>query len=462
MKQFMEKYMNRNIFREYDIRGIVSLDLTDDVVYDLGRAFGTFLLKNNSINMSVSGDIRHTTMNLKKHFINGVLSMGIDVYDMGVLPTPANYFSLFTTEIENSVQITGSHNPSEYNGFKFSYNKKPFYGKSIQILRNIIEKKMYSEKSIRGSLYKTHVLNNYMNYLIDNFQFNKKLTVSVDCGNASACLVAPYIYDKLNLKVHKIYCDVNPDFPNHHPDPTVDSNLNDLIDNVIVNNSDLGIAFDGDADRIVVVDNKGKIIRSDILLSLFVPYVINEGDTVVYDVKCSNSLKETILKFRGVPIMCATGHSIVKNKIYENNSKLGGEMSGHIFFSDKFFGFDDALYVSLRLLDILSSSNIKLSDMVNSIPVYSSTPEIRLDCKDDDEKNTIVGKIKKYFIENYECETIDGVRVIFENGWALIRSSNTQPAIVLRLEANNELFLENYKTIILDKLNEFSGYNVSI
>ena len=459
---FMDKYMNKHIFREYDVRGIVTSDLSNDVVYDLGRSYGTFLIKNNSLNMSVSGDIRHTTKKLKDHFINGVLSTGIDVYDMGILPTPANYFSLFTTEIKNSVQITGSHNPAEYNGFKFSYNKKPFYGQSIQMLREIIEKRMFVTQSSKGSLYKVDIMMNYMNYLIDNFKFKKKLTISVDCGNASACLVAPYIYDKLNLKVHKIYCDVNPDFPNHHPDPTVDSNLNDLIDNVLFNNSDLGIAFDGDADRIVVVDNKGKIIRSDVLLSLFVPYVINKGDTVVYDVKCSNSLKETILKFKGIPIMCATGHSIVKNKIHENNSKLGGEMSGHIFFSDKFFGFDDALYVSLRLLDILSTSNTKLSDLLKSIPIYSSTPEIRLDCKNDEEKNIIVKKMKKYFIENYKSETIDGVRVMFENGWALIRSSNTQPAIVLRLEANNDLYLKKYKKIILGKLNEFSGYNVSI
>jgi len=454
--------MNKNIFREYDIRGIVKTDLTKEVVYDLGRAYGTFLLKNNSFNMSVSGDIRYTTTKLKEYFVNGALSTGINVYDIGILPTPANYFSLFTTKIKNSVQITGSHNPAEYNGFKFSYNRKPFYGKSIQILRDIIENKLFIKESKIGCLYKTDILMEYMNYLIKNFKFNKKLTVSVDCGNASACLVAPYIYDKLNLKIHKIYCDVNPDFPNHHPDPTVDSNLNDLIDNVLTNNSDLGIAFDGDADRIVVVDNNGKIIRSDILLSLFVPHVINEGDTVVYDVKCSNSLKETILKFKGIPIMCATGHSIVKNKIHENNSKLGGEMSGHIFFSDKFFGFDDALYVSLRLLDILSSSNLKLSDLVKSIPVYSSTPEIRLDCKDDDEKDNIVEKVKKYFIENYKCETMDGVRVMFENGWGLIRSSNTQPVIVLRLEADNDLYLENYKKIIIDKLNDFSGYNVSI
>jgi len=459
---FTVKFMNENIFREYDIRGVVNDDLSEEVVYNLGKAYGTFLLDNKCSNVSVSGDIRYSTEQLKKYFIKGLLLVGVDVYDLGVLPTPANYFSLFNTKIKNSVQITGSHNPAEYNGFKFSYNKKPFYGKSIILLKNIIKNQSYSKSYNKGRLYSINIIKDYIDYLIQQFDFKKKLKISVDCGNASACLVAPYIYEKLNLNIHKIYCDVDPSFPNHHPDPTVDSNLEDLIDNVISNKSDIGLAFDGDADRIVIVDNKGNIIRSDILLSIFVPFVINNGDTVVYDVKCSNALKEVIIKNNGVPIMCATGHSIVKNKIYQYNSKIGGEMSGHIFFSDKYFGYDDAIYVSLRLIDILSNTNLTMSDLVESIPKYSSTPEIRLDCTDDSDKQNIVIKLKEYFLENFTCETIDGVRIMFEHGWALIRCSNTQPAIVLRVEADNDLYLNDYKKIVIDKLNEISGYDLNI
>jgi len=453
----MDKFINDSIFREYDIRGIVNKDFNDELVYNIGKAFGTYLVNNNSRKMSISGDIRETTDHLKKLLIKGVTSVGVDVYDMGILPTPTNYFSLFTTEIKNSIQVTGSHNPPEYNGFKISFNQKPFYGKSIQLLKDMIFNKRYATDVV-GKVHIVNVLDDYINYITSLFNIKKSIKISLDCANASACLVAPIIYRNLEFKLSEIYCNVDNSFPNHHPDPTIDSNLVDLINDVKKNGSDLGVAFDGDADRLIVIDDKGRIVRSDILLSIFVPYVVNPNDNVVYDVKCSNSLKETILKYNAKPIECKTGHSIIKNKIIECNSKIGGEMSGHIFFSDKYFGYDDAIYVSLRLIEILIITKRKLSDLVDLIPSYSSTPEIRLECNNDVEKINIVRKLNNYFTNNYDCSMIDGVKIFFDNGWALIRSSNTQPVIVLRFEANNLDNLNNYKMIVFDKLKEFTDY----
>ena len=459
MNRCMEEYIKNSIFREYDIRGVVETDFNDKLVYNIGKAFGTYLINNNCSNMSVSGDIRKTTPNLKKILIDGAISVGVNVYDMGILATPTNYFSLFNTDIKNSIQITGSHNPAEYNGFKISFNKKPFYGKSIQLLKNTIINEDYAKDCV-GKLFTMNITNEYIDYISNAFDLKKKINVAMDCANASACLIAPVIYERLGIPSINIYSEIDNSFPNHHPDPTVDSNLEDLINKVLSSDSDLGIAFDGDADRLVVVDNKGRIIRSDILLALFVENIIKPNDSVVYDVKCSMSLKETIIKHGGLPIECPTGHSIIKNKIIDFNSKIGGEMSGHIFFSDKYFGYDDAVYVSLRLVEILAQTNLKLSDLVDRIPKYISTPEIRLDCENDYLKIEIVKIISEYFVASYNCSVIDGVKILFENGWALIRSSNTQPVIVLRFEANDLNNLEKYKKLVAIKLKELCSYDV--
>ena len=458
---FMERYINNSIFREYDIRGIVKDDFNDSLVEDIGRAYGTILRKNNFKDISVSGDIRSTTPRLKKNIIKGLISTGVNVYDLGILPTPANYFSLFKTKVKNSIQITGSHNPSNYNGFKISYNKKPFYGKSIQELKKIIIEGNFIESNTEGLIFKRNILNDYNSYLISLFDYNSNIKVSMDCGNASACLTAPEIYEKLGIHVNALFCDVDSSFPNHHPDPTVDSNLSKLIEDVLKNKSNLGVAFDGDADRLIVVDNLGRIIRSDILIGLFVNFIIDKNDYVVYDVKCSKALKEIIEKNKGIPIECKTGHSIIKNKIIEYSCKIGGEMSGHIFFSDKYFGFDDAVYVSLRLIDILLKNKVKLSDLVDSLPKYISTTEIRIDCENDDVKNDIVCKVTNYFKSKFNYSDIDGIKLIFDHGWALIRSSNTQPVIVLRFEADNNILLDKYIKIIKTTFKEICDFEIS-
>jgi len=452
--------MNENIFREYDVRGIVSTDFPSELIVNLGKAFGTYLRNKNQTKMSISGDVRHTTNNLKKDFISGVLSVGVDIYEMDVLPTPVNYFSLFNTDVFHSVQVTGSHNPSEYNGFKFSYNKRPFYGKSIQLLKKIIKENSYYKSDQSGHLNKIDILTKYSNFILENFNFKKKINVAMDCGNAVAGVVAPQLFKKLNINLNQIYCDINPDFPNHHPDPTVDENLKDLISFVIKNKCDLGIAYDGDADRIVAVDEKGNIIRSDVLISLFVEDVINEGDSVVYDVKCSKALEDTIDKVQGTPVLCKTGHSHIKNKMHETKSKVGGEMSGHIFFADKYFGYDDGIYVSLRLIELIVNKNKKLSELVAKIPKYESTPEIRIDCIDDDNKIKISKKAIKYFDDKYDCDRTDGVKIKFQNGWGLVRASNTQPVIVCRFEANNQNNLKFIKETVLNKLKGFGNLNV--
>ena len=448
--------MNKNIFREYDIRGIADTDLTNDTVYLIGKAFGSYLYKNNHNSLSISGDVRKTTARIKKSFIEGALSQGINVCDIGTLPTPVNYFSLYNTDIVNSVQITGSHNPSDYNGLKISFNKKPFYGRNIRNLLKIIEKEDFISNVNPGELSKADILNDYKNFMYENISIDKKLKVVMDCGNAVGGIIAPEIYKNFNIELKELFCDVNPDFPNHHPDPTVDSNLKDIINVMKTGTYDVGIAFDGDADRIVAVANNGEIIRADILLAFFLKFVVKKGDSVVYDVKCSKSLEDVINEIEAEPIMWKTGHSLIKDKMINSKSKIGGEMSGHLFFSDKYFGFDDGIYVGLRLLEILSNTNYCLSDIISSIPKYYSTPEIRIDCKDDDEKILVSLKMINYFKNKYDCCEIDGVRINYSNGWALIRSSNTQPVIVFRFEADNETNLKKIKNEVLDKAKEYN------
>jgi phosphomannomutase/phosphoglucomutase len=278
----------------------------------------------------------------------------------------------------------------------------------------------------------------------------------IDCGNAAACLSAPDIFPAVGIETYELYCDVDGDFPNHHPDPTEDHNLLELVKQMQSGDYDFGVAFDGDADRVVAVDEKGSIIRSDILMALFVPEVIkNPRDSIVFDVKCSQALEDTIIKYGGQPVMWKTGHSLIKDKMKELNVDFAGEMSGHIFFADDYYGYDDAIYVSLRLAQLLSRTDKSLSELTEEIPVYYSTPEMRLECLDDEEKFKISRKADKYFIENYDCITLDGVRIKFNDGWGLVRASNTQPVIVCRFEARSIERMQEIQYEILEKLSEF-------
>jgi len=444
--------INKYIFREYDIRGKVSDDFPPEVVENLGKAFGTFISRSGGQEIALSGDVRLTTPSLIESFKTGVLSTGVDVINIGILPTPANYFSMFKLDVAGAVQITGSHNPPEFNGFKMSRNKKSVFGDSIQDLRSIIEKEDYETGEGDEAPYK--IINDYRKMISEKISIERPLRVVMDCGNAAAAICAPDIFKKFDIELTELYCDVDGTFPNHHPDPTVKENLIDLIKLMKTGNYDVGIAFDGDADRVGVVDETGEVIWADQLMALFLPELVNPGDEILYDVKCSKALEEEIIKYQGKPVMWKTGHSLVKQKMVELNCKFGGEMSGHIFFADDYYGYDDAIYVAARLLQTLSRSKKTLSELRSELPKYFSTPEIRLEANSDEEKFMISKKAVDYFTANFDCSTVDGVRINFEDGWGLVRASNTQPVIVCRFEATSENRMQQIKKLITDKLNE--------
>ena len=450
--------INKYIFREYDIRGIVSEDFPDHVVKYLGQAFGTFVIRAGGKEVAISGDIRLTTPMLINQFKIGLLSTGVDVINLGILPTPVNYFSMFNLGVYASVQITGSHNPPEFNGFKLSMDKKPVYGKDIQIIRRLIKEKDFENGEGTEARYK--LLDTYNAMILDKINIEKPIRLVMDCGNAAAALNAPKLFKSLGIQLKELFCEPDGTFPNHHPDPTVEKNLSALIAEVKSGDYDLGIAFDGDADRVGVVDERGDIIKADQLMSIFLPDIIKKGDDIIFDVKCSQALIDMIKRYGGNPIMWKTGHSLIKQKMSELQCKFGGEMSGHIFFADDYFGYDDALYVAARLVQLLSRTKKTLSELKSEIPTYYSSPEIRLNVKNDEEKFLIIDKAVKYFKENYDCIAIDGVRIKFKNGWALVRSSNTQPVIVCRFEAATEKEKNIIENLVFSKLKSFGEFEI--
>jgi len=446
--------MNKYIFREYDIRGKVADDFPPDVVEKLGKGFGTFVKRAGGQEISLSGDIRHTTPELIEHFKNGVLSTGVDVINIGILPTPVNYFSMFELGVFGAVQITGSHNPPEFNGFKMSLERKAVFGEQIQDIRKIMENSDY--ETGEGTEVSHNLKQIYAAMILDKINIERPIRMAMDCGNAAGAILAPSIFRKMdNIELIELYCDIDGSFPNHHPDPTVKENLEDLIALMKEGNHDIGVAFDGDADRVGVVDETGDIIWSDQLMALFLPEVIQkDGEEILYDVKCSQSLEEMIQKHNGTPVMWKTGHSLIKQKMHELGCRFGGEMSGHIFFADDYYGYDDAIYVAARICQTLSRSNKTLSEMKAELPVYHSTPEMRLEAENDEEKFRIANEAVEFFTANYDCSTVDGVRIRFGDGWGLVRSSNTQPVIVCRFEANTLERMEEIKDLVLGKLRE--------
>ena len=447
--------INPYIFREYDIRGKVEEDFPQHVVEKLGKAFGTFIRRAGGKEIALSGDIRLTTPDLMKFFKDGVISTGVDVIKLGILPTPVNYFSMFHLGVYGSVQITGSHNPPEFNGFKMSIDKKAFYGENIQNLYQIIEKMDFEVGEGIETSYK--ILPHYNKMIKNKIKIEKPIKLVMDCGNAAGCINGPEVFKSLGVEIKELFCEPDGLFPNHHPDPTVEENLQDLISEVKNGGYDLGIAFDGDADRIGLVDETGDIIWADQLMAIFLPEIIKDNEDILFDVKCSQALEDMILHYGGNPIMWKTGHSLIKQKMTELSCKLGGEMSGHIFFADDYFGYDDALYVAARLVQLLSRTDKKLSELKSKIPVYYSTPEMRLEAVNDEEKFKISEKAIKFFTENYDCITVDGVRIKFGDGWGLVRSSNTQPVIVCRFEANTLERRDQIKDLVLNKLSEFGN-----
>jgi phosphomannomutase/phosphoglucomutase len=430
--------LRKEVFREYDIRGIVGEDLTPETVEVLGKGIGTYFRQQGRQNVALGGDCRLSTPQFAEALGKGLLSTGCSVTHLGIIPTPLLYFTMYTKPYDAGVMITGSHNPPEYNGFKMMVGKETLFGETIQDIYALIKNSKFIQES-PGETTQLNIGPEYHRWVVDNISLSKSIRVVVDAGNGTGGEVAVPIFKDLGCEVIPLYCEMDGNFPNHHPDPTLPEALEDLIKKVAETEADLGIAYDGDSDRIGVIDDKGKIIWGDMLMVLLARDILpnNPGAAVISEVKASKLLYEEIEKLGGRPIMWKTGHSLMKKKIKEERALLAGEMSGHIFFADKFFGFDDAIYSSARVLEILSRSEKKLSEWLADLPKTYVTPEIRVYASDE-VKFKIVDRVKDILSAQYPVIDIDGVRAIYPSGWALVRASNTQAALVLRFEADTE------------------------
>ncbi len=451
--------LNRHVFREYDIRGFVDIDLSEDFAYLLGRAYATLAKENNKNNIAIGFDCRLSSPPYSEALARGLSDEGIDATIIGMGPTPQVYYATFAYDFGGGIQITGSHNPSDMNGFKICLGTATLSGEQIQDLRKRCEALINVEPSARGKgrIERREILEDYTQYMIENCKSHmggRRLKVVVDAGNGVGGMVGPKVLRALGCEVIELYCDPDGRFPNHHPDPTVMENIKELIQKVKETGADVGIGWDGDADRIGAVDENGKVIFGDMLLLIFGRAVLEStpGATIIGDVKCSSLLFDDLKKRGGNPIMWKTGHSLIKNKLRETNADLGGEMSGHIFFKHRFFGFDDAIYASARLVEILSHTDKKTSELLADLPKMVSTPEIRADCPE--EIKFKIPELAKRAFDGYKVDTTDGARIQFEKGWGLIRASNTQPVLVMRFEAETPALLEEYQNIVNRKLTE--------
>jgi len=442
--------INPTIFREYDIRGIAETDLTDENVYLCGRGFGSYYISQGTKKVVIGRDVRLSSPRIVEALQKGLNDSGCDVIEIGEVPTPILYFALYYYNIGSGIMITASHNPKEFNGFKICLNKSTIYGEELQKLRGIIEEKKFS--SGKGSVEKQNIIPAYIDHITQQVKIKRKLKVIFDTGNGTCGPIIEQMMKRMPVEYDILFKEPDGNFPNHLPDPTVVKHISKLIEAVKKNEVDCGIGFDGDGDRIGVIDENGEIVWGDILLAIYAESVLKiiPGAKIIFEVKCSKGLIERIEELGGIPIMYKTGHSLIKAKMKLENSPLAGEMSGHIFFADKYYGFDDALYACLRLLEILGN-NEKLSALANKVPKYYSTPEIRIETTDE-KKFEIVEKFKESFKKTYEVIDIDGVRINFSDGWGLIRPSNTQPVLVLRFEAKTEKRLEEIKRLFFDKL----------
>jgi phosphomannomutase/phosphoglucomutase len=450
--------VNPSVFREYDIRGLAEKDFDKDFATLLGKVHGTAIGERGGKRVTVGRDCRTTSDPYAEAVIAGMAATGLHVYDIGVCPTPLLYYSLFHLNVDGGIQVTASHNPSEYNGFKICLGKDTLYGQQIQEIRAKMERNQFRDKA-GGKVERYEIVSPYHKHLLaDVPHLARPLKVVVDAGSGVVGPVAPPIFKKLGCQVWEIACTPDANFPFHHPDPTVPENLHMLIDKVKQEKADLGIAYDGDADRIGAVDEKGNILWGDELLVLFSRDVLkrNPNAVIISEVKCSQRLYDDIAKNGGRPIMWKAGHSLLKAKMKETGALLAGEMSGHMFFKERYFGYDDAIYASLRLLEILANSGKPLSNLLADLPKCVSTPEIRVDCPDE-KKFAIAKKATEYFRRHYPVIDVDGVRVQFADGWGLIRASNTQPALVLRFEASSQHKLDEYRALIESKLKEFQA-----
>ena len=446
----------QHIFREYDIRGLAEEELTSETAGFIGRAFGSFLAENGKKTVALGHDLRPSSERILKAMIDGLRNTGCDVLDLGLIPTPLLYFGIVHFKRDAGISITGSHNPPEYNGFKFQLSDRPFYGRDIQALAEKIQKENFVTGG--GSLRKADIISPYLAALKKQFHYSKKWKVVIDSGHAMSAVVAPRLFHDLDQDVVELYTNLDPSFPDHHPDPSIPENMKDLQDKVRETRAQIGIAFDGDADRIGVVDELGNILASDRLLILYARQVLKKqkGVAVIGDVKCSPILYQDIAKHGGRPILWKTGHSLIKAKLKEEKAMLAGELSGHMFFADRWYGFDDAIYAACRILEILDEEKKPLSELTADLPHTYSTSEIRMEVADDQKKFEIVRAVVADLKKEYQVMDLDGARIEFPDGWGLVRASNTQPVLVMRFEANSEKRLAEIRSLIEGKIKKYA------
>jgi phosphomannomutase/phosphoglucomutase len=432
------------IFREYDIRGIAETELLSTDVADLGRGLGTYLQRHSGPRISLGRDCRLSSPRLHDALLQGLQSTGCEVTDIGVVPTPLLYFSAVHLETDGAIMITGSHNPSEFNGFKTVCGSGSLHGEAIQDVRRLIDARDFATG--HGAQHSMDVIPAYLDELSPQFKFTRRIKVVLDAGNGTAGPVIHQLLKRLNVEVVELFFEMDGRFPNHHPDPTVPANLKDLRDAVHTHKADLGIAFDGDSDRIGAVDENGEVIYGDLLLLIYGREILTRkpGATIIGEVKCSQLLYDELKRLGGNPIMYKTGHSLIKAKMKQEHAELAGEMSGHMFFADRYLGYDDALYAACRLIEIVAKSGKPLSAQLAGLPKLMSTPEIRVDCPDET-KFAVVARVAEQFRATHNVIDVDGVRVLFGEGWGLLRASNTQPVLVMRFEAASEALLARYQ-----------------
>lgn len=455
--------VNETIFRMYDIRGIYGTELDEEFAYHLGRAFSTLLREGGGNTVAVGQDVRPHSVPLKEALIDGLRDGGVNVIDLSTVPTPLMYFSLFNIDVHGGLQVTASHNPPEYNGFKMNLGKDTVYGDMIQTIKEIIKNEKYSKTFEKGWHKNMDIVTPYIDWTTKNIKIESDIRVAIDTGNGTAGPLMEDLFDVFKIEYEGLYLEPDGTFPNHLADPTVVEFMKDLINLVKSGDFHMGIGLDGDADRIGIVDEHGNLIFGDKILAIFAGNILEKypGATIIFDVKCSQGLVEFIKSKGGKPLMWKTGHSLLKAKLKETDAPLAGEMSGHIFFRDRFFGYDDAVYATMRLLEIISSSGKTVSQLLQEVPEYNSTPEIRVGCPDE-HKFRVVADIVKYFKEKgYDVIDIDGARVQFEDGFGLIRASNTQPVLVVRCEGKTKEKLDEICDLIWNTLSMFPEVDLS-
>ncbi len=442
-----------SIFKAYDIRGIVEKELTPEVVKLIGMAIGSESIAQGERGIVVGRDGRLTGPMLSESLISGLIESGCHVVDIGMVPTPLVYFATYTKGASSGVMVTGSHNPPEYNGFKIMIAGETLSADKIQNLYSRILNQQFSSGS--GSSTSINIDQDYMDTIKSDISLDRELNIVVDCGNGVAGNIAPKLFESLGAKVSKLFCLVDGRFPNHHPDPSNPENLEDLIKEVVDTGADLGLAFDGDGDRLGLVDNNGNIVWADRQMILYARDVLSRipGAKIIFDVKCSSLLPKDISEHGGEPIMSRTGHSFIKNKLKETDAELGGEMSGHIFFKDRWYGFDDAIYTGARLLEIISKTDKTCAEIFAELPDSVSTPEINIHFDEQGQQHDAMKALSNNVdFPGSEINTIDGVRVDYENCWGLVRASNTTPCLVLRFEGNDKEALKSIKNQFKDWL----------